>query len=324
MSLEQTASTSSVETGRQRPGIPVTRTTGLGSPAVSRLPALVRALRPLQWTKNGLVFAALLFDRRVFELEPLLRSMAAALVFCAVSSAVYLLNDVRDAEQDRRHPTKRHRPVASGEVAPRQALTMALLLLLGGVIGAALVRPAFLAVIAGYVALMVAYAYGLKRLVIVDVFAIAAGFVLRAVGGAVAIAVPISPWLYVCTMLLALFLGFGKRRHELATLQEEAVNHRANLSSYSLPLLDQIIAVVAAATIMAYSLYTFDAPNVPDNHAMMLTIPFVVYAIFRYLYLIYRRDLGGSPEVLLVIDRPLLLSIIGWALTSIAILHRWT
>ena len=158
---------------------------------------------------------------------------------------------------------------------------------------------------------------------IVDVFAIAAGFVLRAVGGAVAIAVPISPWLYVCTMLLALFLGFGKRRHELATLQQEAVNHRANLASYSLPLLDQIIAVVASATVMAYSLYTFDAPNVPDNHAMMLTIPFVVYAIFRYLYLIYRRDLGGSPEVLLVTDRPLFLSIIGWALTSIAILYRW-
>jgi 4-hydroxybenzoate polyprenyltransferase len=278
-------------------------------------------LRPLQWTKNGLVFAALLFDRRVFEFEPLARTVAAALVFCAVSSGIYLINDVRDAEQDRRHPKKRHRPIASGALAPRRALTVAAALLLGGLIGAVLVRPDFVGIVVGYVALMLAYSYGLKRLVIVDVFAIAAGFVLRAAGGAVAIDVPISPWLYVCTMLLALFLGFGKRRHELATLQETAVHHRANLDSYSLPLLDQIIAVVASATVMTYSLYTFDAPNVPENHAMMLTIPFVAYAVFRYLFLIYRRHEGGSPEVLLVTDYPLLLCILGWAVTSVAILY---
>jgi len=191
----------------------------------------------------------------------------------------------------------------------------------GGFAAAMLIRPTFGAVIAGYMALMIAYSYGLKRLVIIDVFAIAAGFVLRAAGGAVAIGVPISPWLYVCTMLLALFLGFGKRRNELSTLQDAAVHHRANLDSYSLPLLDQIIAVVASATVMTYSLYTFDAPNVPANHAMMLTIPFVAYAIFRYLFLIYRQDQGGSPEVLLVTDRPLLLCILGWAATSIAILY---
>jgi 4-hydroxybenzoate polyprenyltransferase len=286
------------------------------------LPPLLRAMRPLQWSKNGLVFAALLFDKHVFELEPLVRSIAAALVFCAVSSAIYLLNDVRDAEQDRLHPKKRHRPIAAGELPVSRALAVGGLLLVGGLIGAVLVRPAFAAVIAGYVALMVAYSFGLKRLVIIDVFAIAAGFVLRAAGGAVAIEVPISPWLYVCTMLLALFLGFGKRRHELATLQEAAVHHRANLDSYSLPLLDQIIAVVASATVITYSLYTFDAAAVPRDRSMMLTIPFVAYAVFRYLYLLYGKDQGGSPEVLLVTDRPLLICILGWALTSLVILYR--
>jgi 4-hydroxybenzoate polyprenyltransferase len=289
--------------------------------SLARLPPLVRALRPLQWTKNGLVFAALAFDRQVFHAEPFLRTLAAALVFCAVSSGIYLINDVRDAEQDRQHPRKRSRPIAAGDLSPERATAAAAFLLVGGFAAAMLIRPAFGAVVAGYMLLMIAYSYGLKRLVIIDVFAIAAGFVLRAAGGALAIAVPISPWLYVCTMLLALFLGFGKRRNELATLQEAAAHHRANLDSYSIPLLDQIIAVVSSATVMTYSLYTFDAPNVPDNHAMMLTIPFVAYAIFRYLFLVYRKDQGGSPEVLLVTDRPLLLCIVGWAITSVAILY---
>ncbi len=290
-------------------------------PFLSSLPPQIRALRPLQWTKNGLVFAALVFDRQIFEPAMLVRSIAAALIFCAVSSAIYLVNDLRDIAHDRLHPVKRHRPIAAGEMPANQAWLLAGLLLAGGLAGAVAVRPAFALVIAGYIVLMLAYSHGLKHLVIVDVFAIAAGFVLRAAGGAVAISVPISPWLYVCTMLLALFLGFGKRRHELAVLQENASSHRANLDSYSLPLLDQIIAVVASATVMAYSLYTFDAPNVPDNRAMMLTIPFVVYAIFRYLYLVYRKQQGGSPEVLLVTDRPLLLSIVGWGLASVVILY---
>jgi 4-hydroxybenzoate polyprenyltransferase len=289
--------------------------------ALDNLPPIVRALRPLQWTKNGLVFAALAFDRQVFHVEPFLRSLAAALVFCAVSSGIYLMNDVRDAEQDRLHPKTRRRPIAAGELSPQRAIAVAAVLLITGFAAAMVIRPSFGAVIAGYMVLMIAYSYGLKRLVIIDVFAIAAGFVLRAAGGALAIEVPISPWLYVCTMLLALFLGFGKRRNELSTLQEAAVHHRANLDSYSIPLLDQIIAVVSSATVMTYSLYTFDAPNVPTNHAMMLTIPFVVYAIFRYLFLIYRKDQGGSPETLLVTDRPLLLCITGWALTSVAILY---
>ncbi len=287
----------------------------------SRLPAIVRAMRPLQWTKNALVFPALIFSVRAFELRYLLLSIGAAIVFCAVSSGIYLINDVRDMEQDRHHPKKRLRPIAAGEVNPRTAVIISIVLIASGFAVAFALRPAFCAVIAGYVALMVSYSYGLKKVVILDVFAIAAGFVLRAAGGAIVISVPISPWLYVCTMLGALFIGFGKRRNELTTLEHHAARHRANLEFYTVPLLDQIIGIVSSATVMTYSLYTFDANVVPENHSMMLTIPFVMYAIFRYLYLIYRQQLGGSPEVLLVTDRPLFICIIGWGLTSVAILY---
>jgi 4-hydroxybenzoate polyprenyltransferase len=290
-------------------------------PASQRLPALIRALRPLQWTKNALVLAPVLFGKEVFEFESLLRAVAAVLAFCAVSSGIYLLNDLRDIEQDRLHPRKRSRPIAAGELDPRTALVTAGALLLAGLAIAALVRPGFVLVIAGYAALMVAYSYRLKQIVIVDVFAIAAGFVLRAAGGAIAIGVPISPWLYFCTMLGALFLGFGKRRNELLVLQRLAASHRANLDAYSVQLLDQIIAIVSAAIVMAYSLYTFDAATAPSNHAMMLTIPFVLYGLFRYLYLVYRRELGGSPETILVTDKPLVACIACWAATSLLILY---
>jgi 4-hydroxybenzoate polyprenyltransferase len=286
-----------------------------------RLPAVIRAMRPLQWTKNALVFAAVVFANRAGDLDSVIRSIGAALVFCAVSSAIYLINDVRDIEQDRLHPKKRFRPIAAGELTPRRATVFASLMLAVGLICAVAIQPAFAIVILGYIALMIAYSYGLKQLVVIDVFAISAGFVLRAAGGAIAISVPISPWLYLCTMLGALFIGFGKRRNELATLEHMAGRHRANLDAYTLPLLDQIIAIVSSATVMTYSLYTFDASAVPDNHAMMLTIPFVLYALFRYLYLIYRRQLGGSPEVILVTDKPLLLCIVGWAITSFIILY---
>ena len=292
-----------------------------GSAPIVRLPPLIRSLRPLQWTKNAVVFAALVFSGELFEVGSLLRTLVAAAVFCCASSAMYLVNDLRDVEGDRVHPRKRHRPIAAGLITPSQAAAAAAVLFGIAVAGAWLVGVPLLAVVLAYVALMVAYSYGLKRLVILDVFAIAAGFVLRAVGGAVAIDVPVSPWLYLCTLLLALFIGFGKRRHELTSLEAEAVRHRANLEAYSVPLLDQITGVVASAIVMAYSLYTFDAPNVPSNQAMMLTIPFVVYAVFRYLYLTQRRDLGGAPEVLLFADRSLLACIVGWGVTSVAILY---
>jgi 4-hydroxybenzoate polyprenyltransferase len=285
------------------------------------LPPLVRAMRPLQWSKNSLVFAALLFDRRVFQFDRLWHSLAAALVFCAVSSAIYLVNDIRDVEQDRHHPRKRFRPIAAGEVSVGQAARVATVLLLAGLVTAFAVRIEFAAVIVAYIALMIAYSYGLKRMVILDVFAIAAGFVLRAAGGALAISVPISPWLYVCTALGALFIGFGKRRNEIVTLEAAAGQHRANLDEYSLPMLDQIIAIVSAAMLISYSLYTFDAANVKDSRAMMLTIPFVAYGLFRYLYLIYRRGEGGSPEVLLIKDPGLISCIVGWVATSLVILY---
>ncbi len=286
-----------------------------------RLPPWLRALRPLQWTKNALVLAPLLFGKHVFYLDSFARAVTATIVFCAVSSGVYLINDLRDIEQDRLHPRKRMRPIAAGEFDERTAWIVAVGLSGLGLAGAVLVRPAFALVIGGYVVLMIAYSYQLKRIVIIDVFALAAGFVLRAAGGAVAISVPISAWLYFCTMLGALFIGFGKRRNELVVLEKLAGSHRASLDAYSIQMLDQIIAIVSSAIVMAYSLYTFDGATAPANHAMMLTIPFVLYGIFRYLYLIYRRQLGGSPETILVTDRPLVSCIIGWGLCSFAILY---
>lgn len=277
----------------------------------------------MQWTKNGVLFAALVFDQRLLEIDPFLRTLAAALVFCGLSSAIYLINDVRDMEADRQHPAKRFRAIASGELRPETALIMAAVLLPVSLGAAYLVRPEFLLVSLAYVGLMVAYTFWLKRIVLVDVLTIAAGFVLRAAAGAVAIAVEISPWLLVCTMLLALLLGFGKRRHEVLTLRSRAARHRASLETYSARLLDQLVGITAASTVIAYAVYTFDSASVPANHTMMLTIPLVVYAIFRYLYLVYLRRLGGSPELMLVRDRPLLVSIVLWGLSSVLVLYLW-
>jgi 4-hydroxybenzoate polyprenyltransferase len=287
------------------------------------LPPAVRALRPLQWTKNGVLFAALVFDQRLFELGPLLRTVVAAIIFCGLSSAVYLINDVRDIEADRQHPVKRLRAVASGELRPQTALTIAAVLLPVSLGIAYLVQPEFFLISLVYVGLMIAYTFWLKRVVLVDVLTIAAGFVLRAAAGAVAISVEISPWLLVCTMLLALLLGFGKRRNEVLTLRSRAARHRASLETYSARLLDQLIGITAASTVIAYAVYTFDSASVPANHTMMLTIPLVVYAIFRYLYLVYLRRLGGSPELMLVRDRPLLVSIVLWGLGSVLVLYLW-
>lgn len=285
------------------------------------LPPLVRALRPVQWPKNLLVFAALIFSVNVFEAEELGRAIGAFVVFCAASSTMYLLNDLRDREQDAHHPLKRLRPIASGQVNPSTALITAAVLGTVALIGAWVIDPGLLLVVLAYLGLMLAYSFGLKQVVLLDVIIISIGFVLRAAAGAVAIDVPISPWLYICSMLLALLLGFGKRRHELLMLRDSAGQHRANLDVYSVPLLDQIIAVTSSAAVVAYSVYTFTSPALPENHAMMLTIPIVLYAIFRYLFLIYKEHLGGSPELLLLRDRPTQLSIALWAATSLAILY---
>lgn len=284
---------------------------------------LLVSLRPRQWIKNAVVFAPLVFGGLLTDWHALLRATVAMLAFCAAGSALYLFNDWHDVEADRQHPLKRHRPIAAGRIGAGTVRISIAVLLLVAVAASALIDPELLAVLGAYVLLIGLYTLALKHLVLIDVLAIAGGFVLRTVAGAVAVQVPLSPWLYVCTVLLALFLGFAKRRHEIVLLEEQAVNHRRILDDYTVPLLDALLAVTAAATLMAYSLYTFSAPNLPDNHAMMLTIPFVLYGIFRYLYLVYRREEGGLPEQVLLNDLPLLASIALWGLTAVLLLYGW-
>lgn len=285
------------------------------------LGALLRAMRPRQWPKNAFVFAALIFDGKLLEIGLLSRTVLAFVLFCLVSGAVYLVNDLVDIERDRQHPTKRHRPLASGQLRPTTAV-LAVVIIVGGSLPVAFAfSPRLGMVLTGYFMLQVAYSFVLKNMVVIDALSVAAGFVLRAVGGAVVIGSAISPWLYVCTTLLALFISFSRRRHELVLLEGEAVNHRASLGEYSPYLLDHMIAIVASTTVIAYSLYTFLAPNVPANHAMMLTIPFVLYGIFRYLYLIHIQNEGGSPEEMFLTDKPLILNFALWGLTVVIILY---
>jgi len=288
---------------------------------------LLRALRPKQWIKNGILFLPMAFTLneywRPFSPEMwryLALSLLAFLVFCLLSGAVYLVNDVVDIEKDRLHPTKRLRPIASGAISSRTALTAAAVLALIGIAGAFALGLPFGLVALAYLIVQAAYNYVLRDLVLLDVFTIAAGFVLRAVGGAVVIQVAISPWLYICTVLLSLFLGFSKRRHELILLNDQAGNHRQILREYTPELLEEILSVVTSSTVMAYSLYTFTYPKLPQNHAMMLTIPFVLYGIFRYLYLVHLKNEGGSPEEILLGDRPFLLNVTLWIISVVIIL----
>jgi 4-hydroxybenzoate polyprenyltransferase len=276
---------------------------------------IVRAMRPTQWTKNGVIFAGLVFGGKLFEAGALATAVAAVVVFCLLSSGFYLVNDVRDLEADRYHPIKRLRPVAAGRITPAAATWMGIAFITLANIGALFLGSGFVLIAAAYTVLMVAYNLGLKHFVIVDVLAIAAGFVLRAAAGASAVNVSISPWLLICTMLLALVIGFGKRRHELTTLDSAAL-HRPNLSIYSRALLDRAVAVTAAGTLIAYVAYTIDAESAPADHRMMLTVPLVAYGLYRYLFLLYRRDEGGSPESLLLTDRGMLASVAAWGVLS--------
>lgn len=282
---------------------------------------LLLSLRPKQWTKNGLLFIGLIFALKLGQLDLVVTAVLAFVDFCALASATYLINDLADIENDRSHPKKRQRPIASGWVPRGVAVATAVLLLSVGLPFAFTINVSFGLLAVAYVALTLAYTYHLKHVVILDVFGLAAGFVLRAVAGAVAIDVPISPWLYVCTILGALFLGIGKRRHELLLLNSAATNHRPILQQYTTQLLDQMIGVVTAALVMAYSLYTFLAAPQQEQHAMMLTIPFVLYGIFRYLYLVHVNGDGGSPEEVLLRDRPLLIDGLLWLASSIVILY---
>jgi 4-hydroxybenzoate polyprenyltransferase len=283
--------------------------------------ALLKEARPKHWIKNGFLFAGIIFAKQLTNAIAIWQVLAAFALFCLVASAIYFMNDLRDCAADRLHPKKRFRPIAAGEIPVRLAWAVSLCGIGVAIPLAFLLRPMFGVIIVGYVALQFAYTYWLKEQVILDVFALATNFVLRAMAGAVVIAAPISPWLYVCTVLLSLCLGFAKRRHELMLLEAGAGSHRAVLDEYSATLLEEIIAVVTSATVMAYALYTFNAENLPQNHAMMFTIPFVLYAVFRYLYLVYRKGEGGSPEEALFADRPLLVCILLWGFTSIAILY---
>jgi 4-hydroxybenzoate polyprenyltransferase len=285
------------------------------STAISTAAAVARAMRPVQWLKNGIVFAGLVFGGKLLEPNAVASATLAALAFCILSSGFYLLNDVRDRDADRLHPVKRLRPVPAGELAPRTASSAGTILVALAIAASALLGRELLLVFLAYASLMAAYNLGLKEVVIVDVFAIAGGFVLRAVGGAIAVDVSISPWLLMCTMLLALLIGFGKRRHELVAL-DNAVAHRRNLNLYNRPMLDQAVAVTAAGTLIAYAVYTFDSESAQYHHRMMLTIPIVAYSVFRYLYLLYRRGQGGAPETMLLTDRPLLASVAAWAAAS--------
>jgi 4-hydroxybenzoate polyprenyltransferase len=307
---------------------------------------VLKSMRPRQWSKNAILFLPLLFTIhqywvpfapemwRFFAL-----TVGGFVVYCLLSGIVYIINDLVDVEKDRAHPTKRLRPIASGKLDRTTAVTAVFIILAVALAASILldlfsqsfpfptgapVIPVlfpFTLVGIGYLLLQVAYSFYLKQIVILDVFGIAAGFLLRAVAGAVVMEVPISAWLYVVTILGALFIGFSKRRNELLLLEDSAPNHRAILKEYTPELLDEMISVTTASTVIAYSLYTFTAENLPKNHAMMATIPFVLYGVFRYLYLVHVKNEGGSPEELLLRDRPLLATIGLWAISVVAILY---
>lgn len=285
--------------------------------------ALVVSLRPRQWVKNLFVFAALIFGQKLFTPVEVERAIAAFVIFCALSGSIYLVNDVMDRERDGRHPKKRARPIACGALPVPVALGAAVVLIAGSLVGAASISARFAITAAIYAGLLSAYSLWLKHVVIVDVLVVSTGFVLRAIGGALAVQVEISGWLLICTILIALFLALGKRRHEVLTLEGAAAAHRPILAEYSAGLLDQMIAVVTASTVTAYALYTMSPETVAKFHTELLpaTLPFVIYGIFRYLYLLYRRQLGGSPSELFLNDRALLLNTLLWMLAVILIIY---
>jgi 4-hydroxybenzoate polyprenyltransferase len=288
--------------------------------------ALLASLRPRQWVKNLFVFAGVIFSQQLLT-PRVWPALAAFAIFCGLSGAIYLFNDVADVDTDRLHPSKRRRPIASGALPIGAAIGFGVLLLAGCLAAAFRLSPAFGLVALGYGALLTAYSVWLKHLVILDVLTVAAGFVLRAVAGAVAVDAEISGWLLICTILIALFLALGKRRHEYRSLQGDAAAHRPILAEYSEGFLDQMISVVTASTVTTYALYTMSPETVAKFHTRLLplTLPFVLYGIFRYLYLLYRRDLGGNPSDLLVTDRGLLLDALLWMVATLAIIYgpKW-
>jgi 4-hydroxybenzoate polyprenyltransferase len=283
---------------------------------------IIKEMRIRQWIKNVFVLAAVVFDRQLKNPEALWRSILGFIIFCLISSSIYFINDLFDKEADRNHPVKKNRPIASGRLPVPIALAIAIILTVVSLAGAFLLSLNFGWIIFVYFVLNLAYSKWLKHIAIIDVLVIAAGFVLRVAGGVTLIVVErFSPWLYVVTTLFALYIGFGKRRTELALLSAEANNHRRVLEGYTLPFLDQLIIIVSSTTLVAYSLYTFSAPNLPDNHSMMLTIPYVLYGIFRYLYLVQVKQAGGAPEDVIMSDRPLQATVFLWGLSILVIFY---
>lgn len=270
------------------------------------------SMRPKQWIKNGFVFAALIFSQNVFNPRMLLTSIAAFVTFCLISGGVYLLNDVLDVEMDKKHPKKSLRPLASGRLRPLIAKIVFILVLVVSLTVSFLINLSLGTTVLGYLVVQIAYSKFLKNIVIADVFCIAAGFFLRVVAGAKAIEVPISSWLLICTIFISLFLGLGKRRHEFILLGGDAGNHRKVLDEYNITLLDQMVSVATAGTVISYSLYTLSQETIKkfNTENLWFTIPIVLYGIFRYLYLVYRKGVGGSPELTLFEDKHLLGSIL--------------
>ncbi len=301
-------------------------TSSSGRSAVGRSTAanLLISVRPGEWIKNTFVFAGLIFSRKLTDPAAVIASLTAFAIFCALAGAVYLINDVSDRERDRQHPRKRERPIASGALSPGTALWTAAVLAAGGLGASWMMGAAFGLVATTYVALLALYSGPLKHIVIIDVLTIAIGFVLRVAAGAVAVGVPMSHWLLVCTILLAMFLGLSKRRHELTLLADGATGHRRILQEYSPYLLDQMIGVVTASTLMAYVFYATSGETAEKfgTSLLGLTIPFPLYGIFRYLYLVHQREGGGSPAELLLNDRPLLACVALWGLAVVVIIYR--
>jgi 4-hydroxybenzoate polyprenyltransferase len=299
------------------------RPTPVPSPPPSSLVDVWRLLRPTQWSKNTVLFAALIFSKHLFDLHALMLVAAGFVTFCLTASGTYVMNDIRDCERDRRHPLKSLRPLPAGRVGLRTAIALAVVLMTVGLASAFGLGLGFGVLVALYLLFQVAYTYWLKDVVILDVFVLASGFVIRAVAGGVVINVPVSPWLIICTFLLMSFLGFSKRRHELVLLEARATDHRASLREYSPYFLDQMISVVTGSTVVAYAIYTA-SPEVirkMGTDKLYLTIPFVLYGIFRYLYLVHQREEGGNPTQLLLSDRPLLVCLFLWVLTATLLIY---
>ena len=290
----------------------------------ANLRGLLKTMRPRQWVKSVIVYAALVFDGKLLDLNLFLQTTVVFFAFCLLSSSVYIMNDLVDIEKDRQHPRKQTRPLPSGRLDPRFAAVAAVILGVVSLSAGFLMNAWVGVVLLIYLAQNVAYSFWLKNIVIIDVMVLSLGFLLRVVAGVIVVQVTnFSPWLYICVTLLALFLGFGKRRQEIVLLEGGAGSHRASLAEYNLPMLDQIMAMITTSTLIAYTFYSFDSATALAHNKMLITVPFVFYFLARYLYLVHVRHLGGAPDELLLEDRPLLINSVLWAATVVIVIYLW-